>query len=177
MKKELTIEHLAAYLPYRLMIIDANETVSEMVELSTNNEPIVVHCDTYGIGRYKLNSHAKPLLRPLPQLTETIEHGGERFVPVDRLAKLAGYEKATWSYWAGRKGSSAGQHYSLEFDTDKGFYVDVLDNHYTRDHSFSFEEPCNNQMLLLKTLHSLHFDTFGLIEAGLAEPIPSIPQP
>jgi hypothetical protein len=25
-------------------------------------------------------------------------------------------------------------------------------------------------------LHSLHFDTFGLIEAGLAEPIPSIEQ-
>ena len=25
-------------------------------------------------------------------------------------------------------------------------------------------------------LHSLHFDTFGLIDSGLAEPIPSIPQ-
>jgi hypothetical protein len=67
-------------------------------------------------------------------------------------------------------------HYSLEFDTDKGFYIDVSDNYYSRDHSFSFEEPCNNQMLLLRTLHSLHFDTLGLIESGLAEPIPSIPQ-
>jgi len=30
---------------------------------------------------------------------------------------------------------------------------------------------------LIVLLHSLHFDTEGLIEAGFAEPIPSIPQP
>jgi hypothetical protein len=138
MRKELTIEHLAAYLPYRLMIIDANETVSEMVELSTNNQPIVVHCDTYGIGRYKLNSHAKPLLRPLSQLTETIEHGGMRFVPMQVLHR--DFPQASFYY---------GQQ----------------------------SESNNLPYCIMRQLLMWHVDTFGLIESGLAEPIPSIEQP
>jgi len=125
MKKELTFEHWAAYLPHRVK-----------VEYTGSGRPFrgTKKIETLTIQNIELMSFSnmrKIHLRPLSQLTETIEHGGERFVPNERMGRP-----------------------NVELIIDPTLLLYYIVNY----------------------MHSLHFDTFGLIEAGLAEPIPSIPQ-
>jgi hypothetical protein len=130
MKKELTIEHLAAYLPYGVKV-KTDDGPIEMIGIQYVHGLFVpqLNTDDYDLD---LDNPIKICLRPLSQLTETIEHGGERFVPNERIGR-----------------------------SNTGMTVD----------------PTLFPYYLIKYLHFLHFDTFGLIESGLAEPIPSIPQP
>ena len=69
---KLTIEHLAAYLPYRLHFTNGNE----IVEMTIFNSHDCLISDDF-----------KPILRPLSDLTTEIEHNGEKFVPMKRLLK------------------------------------------------------------------------------------------
>lgn len=81
---ELTIEHLAAYLPYNLSVLRPDgKTIVPLVGIENNilifreynNEDL-----TYGDMVKN-----KPILRPLSDLTKEIEHNGEKFVPIDEL--------------------------------------------------------------------------------------------
>jgi hypothetical protein len=145
MRKELTIEHSAAYLPYGVKVS------CSFFEGGNTHVPLVVH-NPYSDMRegVSINQVAhfsgKLLLRPLSQLTETIEHGGERFVPIDKIK------------------------HELSLD----FLSNMWANDYVTDEK-SIMEMCPYGLITF--LHSLHVDTFGLIESGLAEPIPSIEQP
>jgi hypothetical protein len=147
--KTLTIEHLSAYLPYGVNVM--YESFNGDVATACLNG-VEKYGNTYDdewdvyLGDKNVNSgrrdkrhdvKIKPLLRPLSQLTETIEHNGERLVP------------------------------SLRID-DMGCRVHSL----TYDGIGVFALP----YWVVCELHHFHFDTFGLIESGLAEPIPSIPQ-
>jgi hypothetical protein len=85
-----------------------------------------------GITVYKPLPDVILCVRPLSQLTETIEHNGERFVANQRIGRP-----------------------NVEMTID----------------------PTLLPYYIVTYLHSLHFDTFGLIDSGLAEPIPSIEQP
>ena len=72
---QLTIEHLAAYLPYG---VD---------KITRHSLP--------GVGDYQsklmcgdlciISKEMRLILRPLPQLTEQITHNGETFVPIQRI--------------------------------------------------------------------------------------------
>lgn len=71
MEKKLTIAHIAPYLPYGLQYRSVmNGSINELHDLSVEAE---------------LTDWMRPILRPLSQLTQEIEHNGGRFVPVDRL--------------------------------------------------------------------------------------------
>ena len=66
---KLTIEHLAAYLPYEVHLMNKygnwhNTTLNK------------------GISIYQMLD-MKPILRPLSDLIKEIEHNGEKFVPID----------------------------------------------------------------------------------------------
>lgn len=95
---ELTIKHLAAYLPYglkcKIEVFGDNEAIVGLeglihneVELSwqssmlslTNNEI------KQTITNYFKYNDIKPILYPLDFLTKEITHNGETFVPIERL--------------------------------------------------------------------------------------------
>ncbi len=157
MKKELTIEHLAAYLPYGLQ----TECGHHLVGLYTH--PVEAYADhdhrtlllseTKG-GRVQWEAHTHMVrfyLRPLSQLTETINHNGERFVPLDWIHQNTPIKAAL--------STDAKGNIRL-------FCDNIQSSHYNAwPHS------------LVRTLLHMHFDVYNLIEAGLAEPIPSINQP
>jgi hypothetical protein len=173
MIKELTIEHWAAYLPYGIKAkisrighfnLDAEFPFPYSNEIGTVKaiwvqDNKVGGVLTMGNGRsfdFDELEEITVCVRPLSQLTEVIEHNGERFVPID---------------WF-----EIGDDQNESFEYDYGNIkliktLEVIAKHETwQDCDFL---PNG----VVRYLHSLHFDTFGLIDSGLAEPIPSIEQP
>jgi hypothetical protein len=129
MRKELTIEHLAAYLPYgvKMRYIERGKIISTGVIRSIIHNEGDTHPTKVCIN-YQGDEHIwmfKPLLRPLSQFTK------------DDLLNM------------GRTG-----------------YDDYIER------IKSGRIPYDEMQILL----SQHWDVFGLIESGLAEPIPSIEQ-
>jgi hypothetical protein len=130
--KQLTIEHLAAYLPYGVKVS------CKLFADQRSDLPLVVlnpFADIrHGITINDVQHYdGRLILRPLSQLTEVIEHNGERFVPMERIKELGLMPLAIATAKSG---------------DDLPYSV-------------------------VTYLQSLHFDTFDLIEAGLAEPIKS----
>lgn len=85
---KLTIEHLAAYLPYEVNMT-RNGFVGKLLTIKLPKETDIydgtefqVSCSFWWENTTDAN-HYKPLLRPLSDLTKEIEHNGERFVPID----------------------------------------------------------------------------------------------
>jgi hypothetical protein len=147
MKKELTIEHLAAYLPY-ILTVKKNKCHHILEGLTGRN-----YAETRNgmLVTKEQITNVIPLLRPLSQLTETIEHGGKRFIPLDWIHDNTPIKAVLCTDTKGRVG--------LWCDNIKS-------SHYNAwPHS------------LVRTLLHMHFDVYGLIDSGLAEPIPSIEQP
>jgi hypothetical protein len=76
--KKLELKHLASYLPYGLKFKDSYADDVSIYTLSSNQ---LSHWESGHIKPFL------PILRPLSQLTQEIEHNGERFVPMDLLAE------------------------------------------------------------------------------------------
>jgi len=78
METQLTIKHLAAYLPYGLKAVNEirNFTV-EIKGLQTDND--VIH----SLGKSPIK-FIKPILRNLSDLTKEIEVNGEKFCPYEK---------------------------------------------------------------------------------------------
>jgi hypothetical protein len=77
----LTIEHLAAYLPYGLMGISNNDTIFRL-GLSYNMRGQGI--EDRDIATF-INSRIKPILYPLSSLTETIWFEGKEICPIEWL--------------------------------------------------------------------------------------------
>jgi hypothetical protein len=80
---ELTIKHLAAYLPYGLKGLKISKgnfktdpNIEEIIDLTISD------IGAFLKKRYHVIS-CKPILRPLSMLDKEIEVNGERFVPID----------------------------------------------------------------------------------------------
>ena len=70
-------EFLSFSLPYDLMIAEIND------------DGVIVRISRLYPSRYHdfaTHDYYKPILRPLSDLTKPIEHNGEKFVPIERLA-------------------------------------------------------------------------------------------
>lgn len=82
---KITLEELSAYLPYDLKMIFERTGGRVITLMGINNQGKYGVTITGGEGAMFLNTCGfKPLLRPLSQLTQEIEHKGERFVFSDR---------------------------------------------------------------------------------------------
>ncbi len=86
-KEQLTLEQKATYFPYGVRGIkeDTGE-IYELTSLTLKNEtwtPILFGDAT--------NKPCKIALRPLSQLTEEIEHNGEKFVPIEKFKCINEY--------------------------------------------------------------------------------------
>jgi hypothetical protein len=137
MKKELTIEHLAAYLPYDVQVVWGDSLIPQ--SLTPRNFP----------NNWSVSKNFRLCLRPISDLTREITHNGETFVPIKKLC------------WVEKWGDDGmGEIVYCQYGENPRTTVNVID--YIKD---------------LQMICSWHFDTFGLIESGLAEPIPSIQQP
>jgi len=83
---ELELKHLAPYLPYKLELLIESEAgssepnIEQLKAIDTE-----INMVNFGWGNAKELSEIKPLLRPLSQLTEEIEHNGEKFVPMEEI--------------------------------------------------------------------------------------------
>lgn len=147
---ELTIEHLAAYLPYglkgKMNIFGDNQTEVGIEGLSVIGEVELSGIRTT-VNEFFDISEIKPILRTLSDLTKEIEVNGEKFVPIERLKEL--------------------------FILDKSKCCDAYQTAF-RDIYFDFTEADFKAKILMlpnewvEVIHSWHFDTKGLIEAGLA---------
>ena len=147
MKKELTIEHLAAYLPYGVSVsccfFEGTKTIVPLVTVNPWSDM------RKGVSIDQVSHYSgKLLLRPLSQLTETIEHNGERFVPMERLREEC---------------DCTAMHEFLDA---------LIDDPKTVADKMGYA-PYDT----FKAMLSWHMDVLSLIGSGLAEPIPSIEQP
>jgi hypothetical protein len=119
---KLEIKHLAPYLPYSLK---GNYEVSEVVPSAKyelrNKELRNDNIDFF-------LSYAKPILRPISDLTKEIEVNGEKFVPIDWIKKnyireTMGLNIATWSYRTVEK--LAEWHFDIFGLIENGLAVDI----------------------------------------------------
>lgn len=153
MEKKLSIEMLAPYLPYALKVskihtMHAHNGIGNIFQ--------IIDAANKGLDQYK------PYLRPLSQLTQEIEHNGERFVPA---YKINHFKKSTGLYPKGVYPTITGlcdRHINEDLTTyGGGSWEGGLESDID---TFQFYK-------LYQKLIEWHFDVFGLIEQGLALPI------
>ena len=127
---KLTIHHLARRLPYGLAIktIDGFEIMEDILGSSQ---------EVYGRFKFWDIDDCKPYLRPLSQLTEEIEHNGEKFVPLYQLEVLIAADYGyNWQYVVGMlKNKQMGaipfevsrklQEWHFRIDEPEGSYIEV----------------------------------------------------
>lgn len=141
---KLQLKDLAGYLPYSLNIryIERNDT--QILDCRNLN----VICS--------VQSHLKPILRPLLYLTKEIEVNGEKFVPMVELLKL---EYPTQEK-IGR--------YSEIIVSEKGFPNAFYTYQANRCLTIYTSHIDGIPFWIIKKLLEWHFDIYGLIEKGLA---------
>lgn len=161
MKEQLTLEHLALYLPYKLKVRWEYEIGTEFEDtaiwiLHPTKDALDSLRDNEHISLYNLLTEVetvyKPILRPLSDLTKEIEVNSEKFVPIDVI-----------------------KDEFLECDTliygDAGYGWIGLYNDNTL---IPFYMECDMEIMpeihygIVTFLAKWHFDIFGLISKGLA---------
>ncbi len=111
---------------------------------------------------------AKPILRPLSDLTREIEHNGKKFVPIVELCKLYESDQITYIEIKGSN-NLIGLRYFDKDGTDCVFAYHIKYGafavHTVQDELFHI---VYNQLELFQKLFECHIDVFGLIERGKA---------
>ena len=137
---KLELKHLAPYLPYGVMIYSKFKNSDNYSTFEINHK---------NFNSTLTHNSRKPILRPLSDLSEVIEHNNEKFIPTELLDS---------------------DEYPIDFFVDTNFEY-ILDwiNCYQKNHHILFL-PFG----LINQLIEWHFDVFGLIEKGLAIDINTI---
>lgn len=162
--KILELKDICGYLPYGLRIMRPPTNVPVVAELLYIRKDFTIlsagHIDTY-----------RAVLRPMSDLTKEITNKGEKFVPLVELAKMSiNWVKLVWKV------------------SDNGLFVydlcgcngDVIKFYY-RPRCFYVSEPtiterANDQSILFDKLNEWMFDYRGLISAGLAIDVNTLPE-
>lgn len=154
--EQLTIKELAPYLPYKLRLrIEHGTQFEDITMYGLNFEGDVMTVWSKSTGYKEFGSRViKPYLRPLSQLTEELEHNGERFVPIEYFE--IGDDDSGYSYDFGN--GNVNLIKDLKTTAEHDLHHDLL-----------FQPFAVTQKLI-----EWHFDVFGLIKKGLAIPIPSL---
>lgn len=160
---------LATGLKMNYSMDDRVFTLTEKLTLNDGKEDYALH--HFNILGYCF----KPLVRPLSQITEEIEHNGKKIIPINQLFNIA-------------NGLNIDKDFNLEISIDKDpeyttytsvdtqwrdicYKLEVLD--YKSGINFSIGKYLDqypyNQLELFQKLFEYHFDVFGWLEKGLAE--------
>ena len=154
---QLTLEHLAGYLPYGLKVQWSDGRTSlvnpYLDEDYRQNNEIGLFIVLFAIEK---ELKLKLILRNLSDLTKEIEHNGERFVPIVELLKLKFPDRP-----------KEGAYSKIEFETEgwpRAFYT-FSAAHDIIIHTFDLK---NEPFWIIQKLYEWKFDLHGLIDAGLA---------
>lgn len=172
--KTLELKDICGYLPYGLKFLsDYFSTPHEIVsiDLTDNTADFSNNC---GYTNKSLGE-VKPILRPMSDLTKEITHRGEKFVPLVELAKIA------------LRDAIAKRYYNDVDFVIKNDYVEIHGHYkfrYTHRGSFEmcrtisdFDElTCLHQCEIFDKLNEWMFDYRGLISAGLAIDVNTLPE-
>lgn len=148
--KTLELKDICGYLPYGLKFLsDYFSTPHEIVsiDLTDNTADFSNNC---GYTNKSLGE-VKPILRPMSDLTTEITHRGEKFVPMVELGECANVEVEVADF---------------EFKRDK--VIDVL------FHNILSGE--RSSIIIFDKLNEWMFDYRGLISAGLAIDVNTLPE-
>jgi hypothetical protein len=138
--REIILRELAAYLPYGLKI--QGQTHGDIETMTgLNSGAVMINHKTIGWADFH---DIKPILRPISQVQENIEHNGENINVFDLMNE----------YWE-VEFNGVTHDFELPFN---GFGLITL----------SAEQLPYN---LVQTLLEYHFDVFGLIDDNLAIPV------
>lgn len=137
---ELTIEHLAAYLPYGLSVCFIDKGV---IYRKDKLKSLVINDKNVCANLINNINGIKPILRSLSDLTKEIEHNGEKFVPIERLKEIFNCNIE-------------------DFDIDEKLNLNIFNRFEYFNIGFT------DILEMIEKLYSWHFDVFGLIEFGLA---------
>lgn len=92
--KSLELKHISPYLPYNLQL-----TCDAIFRANSNSRPIHPKAKAtlstalladIDEGVYDSIGRFIPMLRPLSQLTQLVEIGSEKFIPIERLKEMYG---------------------------------------------------------------------------------------
>ena len=141
---KLKIEHLAPYLPYRLIFQYSN----------TELPPEEMTCDNIGMliaqqDQFKKVIH-KLILHDLSDLTKEIENYGEKFIPIDELNESFNCS-GTLKYLKLNSGIYKGNKSLICLQSSPNDDIEV-----------------SEYLQSINKLFEWHFDVFNLIENGLA---------
>jgi len=170
--EKLTLEHIAPYLPYGLMVI----RISKCERTYINPGPYkLIGADNLNAGYLHGASfsieNSKPILRSM-DLTKPITIEGKEVIPIVELAKIMwgdkieiGNFRKTDNYQVCEINPNT-MHVlrHLIFDSD-GFHHSAPRH---REPVLNQIRTCPNQRELWKWLYANKFDVDGLIDAGLA---------
>lgn len=177
---KITLQEIAAYLPFSPQwIFEGSDDVHEVVGLDITDCGIHIFSPFGDYGKCRIDE-GKPLLHPLSQLTQEIEHKGERFVPIEEIAKIecpkiTGAVDNIHSITKFKRGISfssrqQGVTYKYQGVTveithfkDAIFHKRVIDGNDSWVFSYFHNYPA-----IIQKLHEWHFDTSNLLGRGLA---------
>ena len=146
-------EFLAMSLPFELKMWNKSEPY-KVYEMDGFFPPNAIHYKETNRSDY-FYFETKPILRTLSDLTKEIEHKGEKFVPIVKLAEFVN----SCRKW---KLSSSGlyaisENGDMDFEYDDGYNCFLFNNSAQLD-----------QFKLFKKLIEWHFDIANLIPVGEA---------
>lgn len=157
--KTIKIEEIRNYLGTDLMCYVENsmqEKELKLISCFLNNWEVETVLAFQSGNDYGFSdAEYKPIVRPLSQLTQEIEHNGEKFVPIIEIIK----EKYSYSKLIEITEFKLGLKNSCKFRVQRNgellekWYIYVVDLKDFR---------------VRNTLYKLHFDMFEWIEKGLA---------
>lgn len=155
--KRLTIKEVTPYLPFKLQWkFEGSDDIHEVMGIDITDFGIHLFSPYGDYGKCRIYE-GKPLLRPLSQLTEEIEHNGERFVPIDRInnyGKTSGLQPVSYGICDRDINPNLTTYGGGSWEG--GIEEDIS--------TFQFYR-------LYEKLFEWHFDVFGLIDRNLALPI------
>lgn len=178
---QLELRHLAPYLPYGMKYqweyfgekhVNIVHTIGILDFQS--GKPI-------GVNNSMALDKIKPILRPMSDLTKEIEHGGERFVPMVELYKIARgrYKDSKVKYYSTISNNQIIVEQEGFYNYLFSFFKSEADERLGNCHNFKlYAKSLTNEDkgiveikcadLLFQKLYEWHFDLNGLIPAGLA---------
>lgn len=175
---------IPAYLPYGLIGVDEHNRITKLgCYLSIGGSCRVYLPDLFA-------QFCKPYLRPMSDLTKEITHRGETFVPMVELARLHNsymsqpYEIKTTYFDGLHKKGKWGEHELryMEHTSNMGDlslsfgYSEDMDRFYHRDETRRMPLGVANQLQMFDKLAEWMFDYRGLIPAGLAVDVNTLPE-
>ena len=187
---KLELKHLASYLPYNLEGINHlkdNSTLGIKDEVFTytnfyENKSIKEKFTYLSINSF-LKEKYKPILFPLSSLTKEITINGEEFYPLEILGQLIDEDykylsddeygciigkDETWGF-SHIDADGVINSYNLFYSEKKmGFFSTIYKDGNPDD---IIDEIEHSSFELFQKLFEWKFDVFGLIDAGLAEPV------